>query len=96
LHKKQTKWIYYEYLLQLFKYLEEELLHENYWFSNLSNKQDRAKLHIENYYYHLRLEIEKHIKNMGQEIRNGTNRFKKLLDAKTKLFECIGEIGKYL
>ena len=86
----------YEYLLQLFKYLEEELLHENYWFSSVSNKQDRAKLHIENYYYHLRLEIEKHIKNMGQEIRNGTTRFKKLLDAKNRLIECIGEIGKYL
>ena len=86
----------YEYLLQLFKYLEEELLHENYWFSSLSNKQDRAKLHIENYYYHLRLEIEKHIKNIGQERRNGTTRFKKLLDAKNKLIECIGEIGKYL
>jgi hypothetical protein len=86
----------YEYLLQLFKYLEEELLNENYWFSSISNKQDRARLHIENYYYHLRLEIEKHIKNMGQEIRNGTTRFKKLLDAKNKLIECIGEIGKYL
>ncbi len=86
----------YEYLLQLFKYLEEELLHENYWFSSVSNKQDRAKLHIENYYYHLRLEIEKHIKNMGQEIRNGTTRFKKLLDAKNRLIESIGEIGKYL
>jgi curved DNA-binding protein CbpA len=86
----------YEYLLHLLKYLEEELLHENYWFKSISNKQDRAKLHIENYYYHLRLEIEKQIKNMGQEIRNGTTRFKKLLDAKNKLIECIGEIGKYL
>jgi DnaJ-class molecular chaperone len=86
----------YEYLLQLFKYLEEELLNENAWFSSIRNKHDRAKLHIENYYYHLRLEIEKRIKNMGQEIRNGTTRFKKLLDAKNKLIDCIGEIGKYL
>jgi molecular chaperone DnaJ len=85
----------YEYLLQLFRYLEEELLNENYWFSSFSNKH-RAKLHIENYYYHLRLEIEKHIKNMGQEIRNGTTRFKKLLYAKNKIIECIGEIGKHI
>jgi curved DNA-binding protein CbpA len=86
----------YEYLLQLFRYLEEELLAENHWFLSISNKQGRAKLHIENYYYHLRMEIEKHIKNMGQDIRNGTTRFKELLDAKNKLIECIAEIGKYL
>ena len=86
----------YEYLLRLFKYLEEELLNENDRFSNFSRKQDRSKLHLENYYYLLRVEIEKHIKNMGQEIRHGTTKFTNLLAAKDKLIECIGEIGKYL
>jgi len=86
----------YEYLLHLFKYLEEEILDENYRFSNFSKKQNRAKLNLENYYYLLRVEIEKHIKNMGQEIRNGTTEFEKLLAAKNKLIECIGAIGKYV
>ena len=86
----------YEYLLHLFKYLEEEILDENYRFSNFSKKQNRAKLNLENYYYLLRVEIEKHIKNMGQEIRNGTTKFEKLLAAKNKLIECIGAIGKYV
>jgi curved DNA-binding protein CbpA len=86
----------YEYLLHMLKYLEEEVLDENYRFSSFSKKQDRAKLHLENYYYLLRVEIEKHIKNMGQEIRNGTAKFEKLLAAKNKLIECIGVIVKYV
>ena len=86
----------YEYLLYVFKYLEEEILDQNYRFSSFSKKQDRAKLHLGNYYYLLRVEIEKHIKNMGQEIRNGTAKFEKLLAAKNKLIECIGVIGKYV
>jgi hypothetical protein len=32
---------------------------------------------------------------MDQEIRKGTNKFEKLLFAKNKLIECIGEISKY-
>jgi curved DNA-binding protein CbpA len=86
----------YEYLLHMLKYLEEEVLDESYRFSSFSKKQDRAKLHLENYYYLLRVEIEKHIKNMGQEIRNGTAKFEKLLAAKNKLIECIGVIVKYV
>ncbi len=86
----------YEYLLNLFKYLEEEILDENYRYSSFSKKQYRAKLHLENYYFLLRVEIEKHIKNMGQEIRNGTTKFEKLLAAKNKIIECIGVIGKYV
>jgi hypothetical protein len=94
--QKNDKMELYEHLLQLLRYLEEELLNENYRFSSFSRKQNRAKLHLENCYYLLRVEIEKHIKNMGQEIRNGTDKFEKVLTAKNKLIECIGEIGKYL
>ena len=49
----------YEYLLHLFKYLEEEILDQNYRFSNFSKKQDRAKLHLENYYYLLQIRNRK-------------------------------------
>ena len=86
----------YEYMLNIFKYLEEEILGENDRFTSFSRKERRAKLHLENYYYLLRLEIEKHIEKMDHQHRSDPDAIKKMLDIKSRLMKCISEISRYI
>lgn len=86
----------YVCILHLFKYLEEEILGEKDRYSNFSTKQDKGKLHLENYYYSLRIEIEKHIKNIDQKLDSNPNTIIKIMDVKNKLIKSIGEICQYI
>ncbi|MDD5066279.1 MAG: DnaJ domain-containing protein [bacterium] len=86
----------YDYLLYLFKYMEEEILNENDRFNNYSNKKKRLKLHLENYFSLLRVEIDKYIKDLEPEIDKGPDTISHLMNVKNRMIKSISEIHEFI
>jgi curved DNA-binding protein CbpA len=83
----------YDFIINLLKYLENEILNENYRYNNFSTKKERIMLHLNNYYYLLRVEIDKYIQKI--DLKNN-NEIKRVLEIKDTLIKKINEFDKYL
>lgn len=86
----------YDYVLNLLGYLESSILNESDRFSNFSAKQCKSKLHIENYFYLLRMEIDKHLRELYKETDDSPGELRRIVSVETELIKCIGEIRKYI
>jgi DnaJ-class molecular chaperone len=78
----------FDYLLDFFRYLEKEILHEHDRFMNFKGKKEKIKLHLENYFTSIRLEIDKYIISLDP---NDTDKLKHLLHIKKEMMRYIGE-----
>ncbi len=90
---KVTEKNLYDYLLYFFKYLEEEILGDNYRFLNFNSKKNKIKLHLDIYFNLIRVEIDKYIMSLEPE-RNNVNKFRHLMNVKKDMITYIGEIYK--
>ncbi len=86
----------YEYLLNLLQYLEKEVLGEEYRYSSYIQMSNRKQSYLENYYYLLRIDVEKYIKNMDQKKGIDPNQMRKIEDAKNRLTKYLGDVCKFI
>ncbi len=86
----------YEYVLNLLGYLENAILNESSRFSNFASKRSKAKLHIENYFFILRVEIAKYMRELNKETDGSYSRLKKIVSAEAELIKSIVEMRKYI
>jgi curved DNA-binding protein CbpA len=86
----------YDYVMYFLKYLEKEILSENYRFRSFSNKKRKEKLHLQNYFYLLRVEIEKYIINIDIKEDLDTKEIAHLMEIKNKMIEFLVEMEKYI
>ena len=84
----------YDYVLSLLGYLEDSILNENDRFRNFAAKQSRSKLHIDNFFYLLRMDIEKYLRGLCRESVDGSNGLTKVVMVEAVLIKCIGEIRR--
>ncbi len=86
----------YDYVLNLLGYLENSILNESDRFSNFAAKQCKTKLHIDNYFYLLRMEIGKYLRELYKETHDSSRGLRRIVSAETELMKSIGEIRKYI
>ncbi len=85
----------YEYVLNLLGYLEDAILNERDRFSNFAAKQSRSKLHIDNYFYLLRMDIAKYLREVGKETDSSSG-LRRIVSAETELIRSMEEIRRRL
>jgi DnaJ-class molecular chaperone len=84
----------YTYILNLFGYLEKTILNESSRFSQFAGKQDRSKLHIDNYFYLLRMDISRFLSGLENEPDDSSRGLRKLVSAEAQLIKSIGEMRR--
>ncbi len=82
----------YEYVLKLLGYLENEILNESSRFSSFAGKRSKAKLHLDNYFFLLRVEIEKHLREL--ETGDCSSGLRRIVAVEAELVKSMEEIRK--
>lgn len=81
----------YDHVLNLLGCLENSILNESDRFSNFAARQPRSKLHIDNYFYLLRMDINKFMGEL-EEADDSSGALKRILTAETELIKSLGEL----
>lgn len=84
----------YDYVLNLLGYLENAILNESSRFSNFADKRCKSKLHLDNYFFSLRMEIEKYLREL--ETDDSSSGLRRIVSVETELINSMGEIRKYI
>ncbi len=82
----------YDYALHLPGYLENSILNENDRFSNFAGKPCKSKLHIDNYFYLLKMDTGKYLRELYRQTDDSSGALRRVVSAEAELIRCIGEI----
>ncbi len=86
----------YDYVLDLLGYLENAILNEGDRFSNFANKRCKSRLHLDNYFFSLRMEIEKHLRGLYKQIDDSSSGVRRVVSVEAELIKSMAEIRKYI
>lgn len=84
----------YDYVLNLLGYLENSILDENDRFSSFAARRSRTKLHLDNYFYSLRMGIEKYLGGLYGETNDRSAGLRKIVAAEAHLIKSVGQLRK--
>ena len=84
----------YDYVLNLLGYLENAILNESSRLSNFADKRCKAKLHLDNYFFSLRVEIEKYLRELEKD--DSSSGLRRIVSAETELIKSIEEMRKHI